>query len=181
MDTFWLSIGVFLLILIVNLLFTVRMLFITNNGRIAGSIIGFFESLIFALSFAPVLEDIGKWPILLAFCLGSAAGSWVGLLLEKRLMSGFVRVKVVVAFDPTAPQTLASILREAGYGVTEGQGTGGFGQVIVLHSIVARQATDDLIHLIETHRPNAFITVDAAKSVSHGWFSILSNRQTGRA
>lgn len=151
------AIFIFLMTLAVNVLYTVRLIVTLRGRRNLGTAIAFVESFTFAYSFARVLDDLNAWPLILAYCLGTSAGSYAGMVIEERLVIGHVRIKIIV---PNGGDKIAAALRSEGYPVTQTLGTGKQGLVTLLHSIVERQRTHHLIKLVEDINPRAFITIE---------------------
>lgn len=157
MDILLQSLFVFLMTLLVNVLYTVRLLVILKGQRIVGTAIAFIESFAFAFSFSRVLGDLSSWPLLIAYCLGTSAGSYVGMIIEERFVIGHVRIKIIV---PSGGEKIAATLRDEGYEVMQSFGAGQQGMVTLLQSVVARRDADHLMQLVETVNPKAFITVE---------------------
>lgn len=157
---------VFVFIVAVNIIFTLRLISITNGRRLLGLGFGFFESLAFATAFGRVLADLQEWPILISYCLAGAVGSYIGMILETRFVGGYVRVKIIA---DNLDKNLAARLRAEGYGVTESLGQGAEGPVLLLNSVCKRRDADYLIEQVRRLSPQAFITVEQAKTVMRGW------------
>lgn len=151
------AVFVLLMTLLVNVLYTVRLLVTLRGQRFLGTILAFIESFTFAYSFARVLDDLNSWPLLLAYCFGTSAGSYAGMVIEERFVIGHVRIKIIV---PNGGEKIASALRSAGYEVMQNLGTGKQGMVTLLQSVVMRRDTEHLIQLVESINPQAFITIE---------------------
>lgn len=105
---------------------TVRALLVVRGERIAATLIGLFEALFFVVAVGKVVQDLGNLLNILAYSVGFAAGTWVGMILEKRLALGYVLVRIV---SLQKGRGIAQVLREKGYGVTEMLGEGRAGRV----------------------------------------------------
>lgn len=151
------AVVVFAMTLAVNVMYTVRLIVILRGRRYLGTVIALVESFTFAYSFARVLDDLGAWPLTLAYCLGTSAGSYAGMVIEEHFLIGHVRIKIIV---PNGGEQIATTLRSKGYEVIQTLGTGKQGMVTLLHSIVDRRDADYLVKLVEGVNPKAFITIE---------------------
>lgn len=146
---------------------TLRLVAISRGRRLPAAVLAAFEALIFAVVIAGVVKDLEDIPNLIAYCLGASVGSWLGMELEARLVKSFVIANVFVAENG---HTLANKLREAGYGVTEVIGEGKDGIVITLRSVLNKREMIAFNKLVSTTAPDAFVAVEEARGIRHGWF-----------
>src|SRR5574341_1251627 len=105
----FLTIIVFSLIALVNLLYAVRLITIVRGQRVIATIIGFIEAALFIYSLGRVADDFSQWHLVMAFSLGAAVGGDMGMLLERRLISGYVKVNIFVTQNGPF---LAALIRE---------------------------------------------------------------------
>ena len=63
---------------------TVRMLIMIRGKRLWTVVLGFFESLVFAVAIGSVVTQLDNIWNLLAYCGGFAIGTYVGMLIEAR-------------------------------------------------------------------------------------------------
>lgn len=145
---------------------TVRMVAITRNMRVLASSLAFVEALLFAVVIANVVRDLENFINLMAYCLGASAGSYVGMMLEGRLMTTY---RIVNIITPANGHGIAQSLRSAGFGVTETVGQGRDGLVSTLRSVVNNRDLPKLINIAREVSPDAFIAVEEARTVSRGW------------
>lgn len=145
---------------------TLRMVSIARNQRIASSIMATLEALIFAVVLANIVNDLENLVNLFAYCAGAAAGNYVGMALETRLIKGFAIVNI---FSSNTSQEIATALREAGYGVTATLGEGRDGAVLTLRSVINKREVNRLTKIVQKISPSAFIAVEEARSVQRGW------------
>jgi len=86
---------VFLVITIAQLFSAMRIIYISNSKSYAATIIAFFEYLLFALATSFVIVDVAANPIkALVYCLGFAAGVYLGAILEKALARGYISMEI---------------------------------------------------------------------------------------
>lgn len=149
-----------------NAIGTVRMIVTANGRRNLSLVLAFIESLIFAYAAGKVLTDLENIPKMITYAAGFAVGGYVGILIEEKFVTGYVTVNII-SIDQG--HEIAVRLREAGFGVTEAEGEGRQGIVKMLMSVVLRQDAHQVIEQAREVDPNAFITIEAARSAQRGY------------
>lgn len=125
----------------------------------------FLETLVWAVVVANVINDLGNWLNLLAYCGGLGVGSYTGLMLEERLIASFATAIITVS---SGGHDLALRLRARGYGVTETIGDGRDGRVTLLHVVVPRKRLPVLLAVVDELNPRTFVSVDEVSAVQGG-------------
>ncbi len=148
---------------------TMRLVFISRGQRPLAAALALLEALIFAVVMASVVADLSNWLNLGAYCLGAAAGSYIGMMLESRLITSYRTVNVIVQ---KFGEDIARTLRMAGYAVTESEGRGLQGQVTMLRSVVNAREVPDIIAIIQNVNPEAFIQVEEARTIRSGYMRL---------
>lgn len=141
---------------------TVRMIFVVSGWQWRAAAIGFFEVLIWALAVGGLVSHITHPPVLLAYALGFATGTLVGVVVERRLALG---VRVARLINRDLDVDLSARLREAGYVVTRVEGKGRDGPVEVAFAVVPRRKLPKLLREVERTAPQAVATIERADSV----------------
>jgi uncharacterized protein YebE (UPF0316 family) len=149
-----------------NAISTVRLLMLAQQRRTITFILGFFEALVFAVSIAGVVTDLTNILNLLAYSGGFAVGGYIGMMIEARFVTGYLRVNL---YASEFGHELAEALRGAGYGVTETAGVGRDGEVIALNSVVNKRQLPHLIDVAQTVNPKVFIAVEEVRAVYRGY------------
>ncbi|HEX2619553.1 MAG TPA: DUF5698 domain-containing protein [Phototrophicaceae bacterium] len=116
---------------------TIRTVAIARQERVTSSVLAFFEALLFAVVIANVVKDLTNFVNLMAYCLGAAAGGYVGMALEARFITSYL-VLNIMAHDKGSE--LAQELRNRGFGVTVINGEGRDGEVTMLRCVVGYQS-----------------------------------------
>lgn len=148
---------------------TVRMIAITRNMRFLAALLAAIEALVFAVVIAGVVNDLNNIINLFAYCAGAAVGSWVGMVIEARMVRGYMIANVFANGDG---ETLATQLREAGFGVTTTQSLGRDGVVTTLRSVLDKRDMKRFTALVNELKPNAFMVAEEARSVQRGWMGL---------
>jgi uncharacterized protein YebE (UPF0316 family) len=153
------ALALFLLRVINIAISTVNVIVIIREERLAASMPAFFESLIWVVVMASVIQDLTNW-LNSWHSAAAAAGNYVGLVIE-RLISvrgGDITVR-------TGRHELAVALREQGYAVTESRGEGREGHVILLHVFIARSNLPALLGTVQALNPQTFVSVEEVRPV----------------
>ncbi len=122
------------------------------------------------LSLGWVVQDMNNPWNILAYSGGSAAGIWLGMMMEQRFIAGFVTVDVI---SPEKAHEIAEAVRAAGFGATEGQGQGAKGMVGTVRIVARRQELPMMLDAINSVEHDAFITTEETRSLRHGYLKRL--------
>jgi uncharacterized protein YebE (UPF0316 family) len=159
-----------LLIFIVRLfsitLSTIRYLVMGRASKVGVTAMAFVEALTFALTFGVVASDLTNMWYLMAYCGGFAMGTLVGTMIEQRLGQGYSAVNIV-SMNKSLP--VAEGIRKAGFGATRTAGEGNTGTVGLIWVVVRRRDVPQIVEIATSIDPNAFVTVEEARSVMRGF------------
>ena len=114
---------------------TYRVQMIVKRKKLTAGIIGFFEVLIFILIVSKVIQDIGNWFNIIAYCGGFAIGNVIGIYISEKISKEIISIGVI---SITKWQEIEEKLREEGFGVTRNVGYGKDGEVQILKVICER-------------------------------------------
>ncbi len=147
---------------------TIRNVLINRGEKLKGSIIGFFEVLIWVIVVSNVLSDVMQDPLrVLVYCLAFSMGNFVGVIIESKLAIGMASIQAVVPEDKV--EELGNALREKGFGVTTIEGHGKDGTVDVLMIYLKRKLVNEAIDLIKQYSPSSLVTVNDVRHLSNGY------------
>lgn len=169
------ALAIFFLRIIGVSISTVRVLITVQGKRFISSVLGFFEALVFAVALGSVVSQLDNLWNLLAYCLGFAVGTYVGMWLEQRFIVNYVTVSVVSAHKA---HQIADAVRKAGFGATEAWGQGAQGLVGSVRIVIQRRDVTKVIECVNAIDEDAFVTLDETRAVRHGW---LTTPGRGRA
>jgi len=158
---------IFLVRVVATSLDTLRVIFTMRSNRFWVWILGFFNSLIWVLTFAFVLSDINNFVNVLVYAGGFATGNVVGMWIEDKLAIGFTEVRVI---SPRWGAAILDILREHNYAVTEIPARGKDGMVSVITSSIRRGQVPEFEQLVLGIDENAFITKEDVVAVRRGFW-----------
>ncbi len=161
---------VYLLILAAKIIeismMTFRYVMITKGERLIGSVIGFFEVMLWLLIVSNVLTNISEDPIkIFVYALGFAIGIYVGGLIEEKIGIGTVRIEAIVASD----YDMANKIREKGYAVTVVEGKGmNYDRVILILNVRRKESKKVIATIMELDK-DAVITTSDIKPINGGY------------
>ena len=122
---------------------TVRTVSIIQGRRAFAAMLGFFEAVVYICAVAKVLLNMNQPVYALAYGLGFAAGTYLGMVIEQRLAFG----RQLVLFLTTKGRQLAETLRARDYRVAEVRGHTHEGDLTILGVEIPRREAQKLIRL----------------------------------
>jgi uncharacterized protein YebE (UPF0316 family) len=146
---------------------TLRMLMVMRGRKLNAWVLGFIQAMLFVLAIQAVLSDLGSWINIVAYAMGFATGTVVGMSIEERIAIGFKHLRIISS--RRGPE-LAEFLRQQGYAVTEVSGRGKDGTVSLLNCTVQRKDMPQIEKLVKQKDEQAFITADDVIPVSRGFW-----------
>lgn len=136
---------------------TLRIVMLVRGRRWVAGALGFFESLTWVSAAGLVLTNLDSPVKIIAFAGGYATGTVLGSAIEHRLALGNSLLRIVTA---NGSPSVAPVLRDAGFAVTEVAGQGLEGEVRIAFSVVKRREIPDALRTVHAFSPDAFVTVD---------------------
>lgn len=142
---------------------TLRIIFVSKGLKHFAAVLGFFESLIWLIAVAQVMQNLNSWQTYIAFACGFGAGNYVGVVLEERIALGNLLIRIITMKEA---DELVDVLWKAGYGVTSVDARGESGPVKLIFSITKRKNLHKIIAIIKKYNPNAFYTIEDMRYVN---------------
>lgn len=134
---------------------TFRVQMIVRRKKLIAGILGFFEVLIFILIVSKVIQDIGNWLNVIAYCGGFAIGNIAGIYISEKISKEIISVGII---SKTKWQGIEEKLRDEGFGVTRNTGYGKDGEVQILKVICERNYFPKVRDIALEHDSKVFIT-----------------------
>ena len=157
---------------------TIRVIYISRGIKYLAPIIAFFEIVIWLLAMEVVMKDLANIANFLAFALGFAVGTYVGLVIEEKLSIGMVILRIVTTDESN--EEIVSFMQSENYGITTLDATGSRGSVKVILSLVNRTDVPRITQHIQATNPHAFFSIEDVRYVNQGVFRPKKpNRITG--
>jgi uncharacterized protein YebE (UPF0316 family) len=165
---------IFMLRIFNSTLGTLRVVAVTRQMRLLSSFLAFIEALTFAVTLGNIVTDLDNFWNLMAYCGGFSAGNFIGISIENRFITSYRSVNVITNRNG---REIAQALRHKGYGVTETLGEGRDGTVTMLRSVVTHRDVPKLLTILHDVAPDAFVAVEEARAVEHGWIQAARNQK----
>jgi uncharacterized protein YebE (UPF0316 family) len=148
---------------------TIRIVFVSRGLKYFAPIVGFFEVIIWLLAIRVIMQNLNNFVCYIAYGAGFGMGTFIGILIEKKLAIGRAIIRIITQKDATE---LIDHLRSEGYGVTSQDAQGTKGLVHVIYMVIRRHDYEKIAETIQRFNPKAFYTMEDASLVSEGIFPI---------
>jgi len=166
-QTILIALLIFAVRVIATSLDTIRVILTMRSRKIWVWLLGFFNSMIWVVTFAFVLSDIDNILNVIFYAAGFATGNVMGMWIEDKLAVGFAEVRVISSRWGAA---ILDVLRENNFAVTEIPARGKDGMVSVITSSVRRSQVQDVEKLVRNIDQDAFITTEDVVAVRRGFW-----------
>ena len=144
---------------------TMRVLFAVRGKRGIAAVLGFVQALVWIFAVGTAIQHLDSIYHVLGYAGGYAAGTFVGITIERTVAYGLSTVRIV---SPHSGVEIAEALRERGYGVTEIPGFGREGRVEIVNSVVLRAHLAEVLAIVDRWDPTAFVTAEEPKILRGG-------------
>jgi uncharacterized protein YebE (UPF0316 family) len=135
---------------------TIRTVAVIQGRRGFAAILGFFEAVVYVCAVAKVLLNMDHPVYAVAYGLGFASGTFLGITIEQRLAFGQQLASLVTRKGVE----LAKALRVAGYRVAEVKGHTGDGELTILYVEIPRRQAQKLISEASAFDDSCFCIVN---------------------
>ena len=145
---------------------TLRTLYVVRGEPMKAVPLAFAESLVWIIAISRIMKEVTEgnpWNIL-AYAGGFAAGTLIGITIERWIASGWVLFRIITKQD-----ALTNVLRGRDFGVTEVSTEGRAGEQTLLFIVAPRRRGNELLELVRLHDEDAFVTVDAVNTAMGGY------------
>ncbi|MFW6140775.1 MAG: DUF2179 domain-containing protein [Acidobacteriota bacterium] len=142
---------------------TLRIVFISRRLKYLAPVIGFFEVIVWLLAINTIIANLNNVVGYLAYGLGFASGTFIGICIEEKLAVGNAVLRVIIRSKATE---LIKELREKGYPVTKVIAQGKQGGVCIIFMVIRRCDYDEVVSILRKHNPKAFYTLEDVRVVS---------------
>jgi uncharacterized protein YebE (UPF0316 family) len=115
-----------------------------------------------------VMQDLSNSANFMAFALGFATGTYVGLVIEERLSISMVILRIITTEE--SEERITSFLAAENCGVTRLDAQGSRGMVKMILSLVNRNEVPRITEFIRTVNPHAFFLIEDVRYVNEGVF-----------
>lgn len=168
MTLWWLCVKVFFARILDVSLGTVRTIITVKGNRLAASLVGFVEVLVWFIIVKEVLNtsENSVW-LGIAYASGFATGTYLGAFISERYIAGNFGVQVITSNNS---MKLVKSLREEGFAVSVIDVKGkSEGEKHLLFIEINKLDFNHLSRIIKEIDPNAFMVVNETKFVQNGY------------
>lgn len=103
---------------------SLKTVMMVKGERLKAALLGFIECLIWGLVIASMIAKLGgDYMLLVFYCVGYAAGLYIGAALEGKIALGTSNLELIASDDSTKKITEYLKSNDRGYTVFEGQGS----------------------------------------------------------
>ncbi|MEX1308176.1 MAG: DUF5698 domain-containing protein [Eubacteriales bacterium] len=148
---------------------TLRIVLINRGERLKGSIVAFFEVLLWLMVTGSVLVGLSDWRRILVFAIAFASGSYLGSWLESKLAFGLCSIQVISPRSKPA-EALVKNLRDHDFAVTVVAGEGKMNRRSVMLLHLKRRRIPEAVEIIKSSNiNNLMITINDTKVIRGGY------------
>lgn len=140
---------------------TLRIIFISRGMKYIAPVIGFFEILIWINAIGLVLMEGSPVTTMIAYALGFATGTFVGIIIEEKMAMGYTVIRIITQHG--SPELIES-LKSSGFRTTTVDASGQFGAVSIIYTVVKRKNIPRVLKKVNEHNPSAFYTIEDVRS-----------------
>lgn len=141
---------------------TIRLIFVSKGFKNTAPILGFFEVLIWLLAIQQVMQNLDNVVCYIAYAGGFAAGTYIGIMLEERILIGKVMVRAVTKSDSSQ---LLKALQQSKFSATSTGARDSEGEVHLITCVTDKKKERELIDIIKQFNPNSFYSVEDVRYV----------------
>jgi uncharacterized protein YebE (UPF0316 family) len=149
---------------------TLRTVSVVRGRVVLAAVLGFFEVTIWVVAVSKVITSFDNPFNVLGYATGFALGNAVGILIERKLALGQLVLRIISrskGFD------IAEALRDRGLRVTEFDGRGRSGHVLMLYAIVDRADAHAAEKLAEEIDPEVFVAIEDSREANRSLFPTM--------
>lgn len=136
---------------------TLRIIFLSKGYRFLAPFVGFFEVIIWLLAAREVFSSLNSWLPIIAYSLGFAAGTYVGIILEQRLSVGKVLLRVITTQDA---KKIIEAFKEEDFPLISTHGVSSWGDIDMIFLVMNRKRLNPAINFIKEQDPKASYSVE---------------------
>ncbi|PKK99161.1 MAG: hypothetical protein CVV57_03060 [Tenericutes bacterium HGW-Tenericutes-2] len=149
---------------------TMRIILISKGYKKPGSILAFFEVLLWIFVASTVIMGMTNAPLKgIIYALGFAIGVYIGSIIENKVAVGKILIHVISSKETS--EDIIKVLRQSGHGVTSLDAHGKDSDRVVLMIFANRKNKQTIIDLIESINSKAVIVANEVSIVSGGYVS----------
>ncbi|MGV9141754.1 MAG: DUF2179 domain-containing protein [Promethearchaeota archaeon] len=146
---------------------TLRIIFISQGKKSLAPLVGFFEVLIWLFAVGQIFSNLTNFLYYITYAGGFAMGNYIGLVIENKISLGLLSLTLIVRDNP---ENLINELNENRYGINSISAEGTKGIVKLLVVVIKRKSLPNVLKIVRSNNPKAFISIENVQSVKGGIF-----------
>lgn len=155
---------------------TFRIVLVVQGRKALAAMFGFFEILIWVSVAGQVLGELNNFSYYLAWSVGFAIGTYLGMLIEEKISLGVVILRIIIT-DTQNYKDLLNAFHEEDISMTVVDSHGKHSNSKILFSVMPRKKLVVAEKLIHSICPQSFYSVENVRSV-HSPFTTNVRKQT---
>ena len=136
---------------------TIRVIFISKGFKKYATLIGFFEVIIWLAAINQIMNNLTNIYYYLAYALGFATGTYVGMMIEEKISFGKVMIRIITKKHS---KQLLNDLKKTRHTVTSVGAEGQDGKVRLIMTVVNRHDAQKVIDIVKKQNPHAFYSIE---------------------
>jgi uncharacterized protein YebE (UPF0316 family) len=144
-------------------LWTVRIAVTARGSRLLGAILAATEAMVFITIFSQIVDGFDSPHRILAYGVGVAIGTTLGLTVDRRINPQLSRVDVV---DPSG--LVATAVESAGWSHTQTTGVGATGHVSMVSMVTSERNVPEVLAVVADVAPSSLWTVTPVRRANTG-------------
>ncbi len=151
-----------------NMLATLRIILIANGKKKLGALLQGLVALVWICVTGVVVTNILKDPFkIIAFVLGSIAGSYLGSILEEKIALGNKLLTIIV--NNNYHEIITKKIRENNFAVTTTLGKGKDNEKAILFTLIPRKSIKSIIKIVKSIDVDALVISENAFNIYGGY------------
>jgi uncharacterized protein YebE (UPF0316 family) len=142
---------------------TIRIIFVSKGMKIIAPVLGFFEIIVWLVAISQIMQNLTNVINYIAYGLGFALGTYVGIYLEEKISIGYVLLRVITRREA---MEFKEYLQNSGHRYTTVDAESDEGSVVIVYMPLRRKVVYNVIENIKKYNPRAFYTLEDVRRIS---------------
>ena len=136
---------------------TIRIVLLNKGSEFWAPVLGFIETLIWVVAIGQIMQNLDTPITYFAYAGGFAAGTYIGIWIEKKIAMGTSLIQVITKKEATS---LVGVLRKRGIRTASVKATDSSGPINILYITTRRKDLGSIFKIIKSNNAKAFVTVE---------------------
>ncbi len=136
---------------------TLRIILLSKGYVFLAPLLGFFEVMIWLLAARQVLVNLNTIIPLLAYALGFAAGTYVGIIIEQKMAVGKVLIRIITNRDA---KKILKAFKDEDFPLINIHGVSSWGKTQMIFLVIRRKRVSAALNFIQEIDPKASYSLE---------------------